>query len=179
MGFLTKALSFVQALAPVLRPVAAAVGIGAAFGVGEAVVGELVGGEPTTAMVPVPATVAQTAVVPLNGGAVTVNAVTGQPVLGPQIAGVIGRGNVRFRTVIQRISIATGQVISQELKPGKPWLMASEVAALKRVSGAVNRAHGKIPRKPSKTTFKGVAKGVQDFAQVQLMLQALQNGKSC
>ena len=113
------------------------------------------------------------------GGAVAVNAVTGLPILGPDITGTRGRGQVMFRTIIQRIRMADGAVLSQQIRTGKPWLMNSEVAALKRVSRMVGKAHGKIPRKFVRPSLKTVSKDVQEFAQVQLLLKALSDGKAC
>jgi len=161
-----------------VKPIAAAAGLGAAFAVGEEVVQQIIPDETVeiatgAALVPQLGAVG----VPATGIAVDVQ---GRPV--PTFAagaGVRGRGQVMFRTIIQRISMANGAVLSQQVKSGKPWLMNSEVAALKRVSRMVGKAHGKIPRKSVKSTLKSVGKDIQEVAQMQLILKALTDGKAC
>lgn len=53
------------------------------------------------------------------------------------------------RTVVQTINPA-GQVIRQEIFPGRPFLMQKDFTIAKRVIKLAAKAHGKIPRRTVK-----------------------------
>lgn len=81
-----------------------------------------------------------------------------------------GAGEVFTQTIIQRIRRSDNSVISQEVKKGSPWLMRSEVAALKKVTNAIRAADKKIPRKNGKVSDQQLQKAVvEDIQQLSLI----------
>ncbi len=69
-------------------------------------------------------------------------------------AAAIGNGAIFTRTVVQRVSRTTGQVVSAEIKRGSPFLMNIDVRALKRVTKLIRLASSKIPSKTLKVSAK-------------------------
>jgi len=91
------------------------------------------------------------------------------------IPGVTGAANVFTRTLVQRIDRATGVVLSEEIKMGSPWLMRSEVRALKRVTKAIRKADSKITRKAATVSTEVLDKAVQKRITDNLLLTAIQH----
>jgi len=133
-------------------------------------ISSIFGGEtvtPSTTTAGAAATVAAAGVKLLTGTATA--AATGG-VTGSIAGGVTGSGRVFTRTVIQRIDRADGSILSEEIKMGSPWLMRSEVAALKKVTNAIRAADKKIPRKNGHVTDKQLQKAVvEDIQQLSLI----------
>ena len=87
--------------------------------------------------------------------------------------GVSGAGAVFTRTLVQRIERATGNVLSEDIKKGSPFLMRSEVRALKRVTKMIRKADGKIPRRQAKVSDEALRKAVLADIQQLSLIQGL------
>jgi len=86
---------------------------------------------------------------------------------------VSGAANVFTQTVIQRVERATGNVLSERVEKGSPWLMRSEVRALKRVTKAIRKADSKISRKSASISVEAIDKAVAARVQQNLLLTAI------
>ena len=92
---------------------------------------------------------------------------------GAAVGAPSGAANIFTRTVIQRVSRASGSVVSEQVKMGSPFLMRSEVRALKRVTKAIRSADAKIPRRQAKVSTEAIDKAVQARVQQNLLLTAI------
>ncbi len=98
--------------------------------------------------------------------------VTGETTMG----GPAGAAAVFTRTVVQRIERATGNVLSEDVRKGSPFLMRTEVRALKRVTNMIRKADGKIPRKQAKVSEKALREAVLSDIQQLSLIQSMTNG---
>jgi len=89
-------------------------------------------------------------------------------------AGGVGQANIFTRTIIQRVSRVSGNVLTQRIERGSPFLMNSEVRSLRRVSKMINKAHGKVPRRAANVSSKmieeAVSKRLMQLNQAQCLL---------
>jgi len=108
-----------------------------------------------------------TALSAVAAGAVTVPSI---------ISGISGAAAVFTQTIVQRIERATGSVLSEQTLRGSPFLMRSEVRALKRVSKMITKAHAKIPRKQATVSSRMLQDAVTKDLQQLTLVQALTNG---
>jgi len=92
------------------------------------------------------------------------------------VGGVSGSGQVFTRTVIQRIERATGNVLSEVIKMGSPFLMRSEVRALKRVTNSLRSANAKIPRRSAKVSSKQMQDAIFQDVQQLALINSLTHG---
>jgi len=84
-----------------------------------------------------------------------------------------GAAAVFTQTVVQRIDRATGNVISEEVRRGSPWLMRSEVRALNRVTKMIRKADSKIKRKSAKVSDDMLRKAVREDINQLSLIQSL------
>ncbi len=87
-----------------------------------------------------------------------------------------GASMVRTQTVVQRINRATGAIISEVVKKGTPWLMRSEVNALKKVAKAIKLADRKLPRSNGKTSVQSIDKAVAERITQNMLINAMHHG---
>lgn len=91
--------------------------------------------------------------------------------------GVSGAASVFTQTVVQRVDRESGNVISEEVRRGSPWLMRSEVRALNRVTKMIRKADSKIKRKPAKVSDEMLRKAVrEDINQLALIRTLTHHG---
>lgn len=131
----------------------------------------------TAAVLPAGTTIAQAATRGLATDPVLrarIAAVGGDP-LPTILPGQRGAANVFTRTVIQRVSRETGDVLSETTKMGSPWLMRSEVRALKRVTKAIRKADSKISRKAASVSVEAIDKAVAARVTQNLLLTSMQH----
>lgn len=173
MGFFDSLLSGIGKVANIVAPlITGTVASQAVAGVGQALTTTQAAS--TQAVDLIKQTGAQVQAIATQVGVPTTTA-AGAVVTGAA-AGAVGMANVRTETVIQRISRTTGLVLSTVTKPGSPFLMNSEVRALRRVSKMISKAHGKIPRKSAKISEKVITEAVGDRLQQLNLAQCLVNG---
>jgi len=92
----------------------------------------------------------------------------------------VGQANIFTRTIVQRVSRLSGNVLSQRVLRGSPFLMNSEVRSLRRITKMINKAHGKIGRKPARVSEEmlddAVSKRLQQLNAAQCLVA---NGSKC
>jgi len=94
------------------------------------------------------------------------------------VGGLAGNGEVFTQTVVQRVSRADGEVISERVMAGSPFLMNSEVRSLRRVSKMITKAHGKVPKRGAKVSQKMIEAAVTArLNQLNLAQCVAQSGK--
>ncbi len=90
--------------------------------------------------------------------------------------GGVGQANIFTRTIVQRVSRLSQNVLSQKVLRGSPFLMNSEVRSLRRVTKMINKAHGKIPRKTAVCSEDRIDDAVSKRLQQLNAAQCLVNG---
>ncbi len=177
MGFFDSLVSglgkVVNIAAPIITGLVQPTGAGAAQAVAAAVVGAEVAAAQSTKAVQLlqqtGAAIPSGIGTPLAVGA-QVGAATGQ---------IAGMAEIRTQTVVQRVSRRTGNVISEIVKQGSPFLMNAEVRGLRRVAKMIAKAHGKLPRKSGKISEAAISAAVGARIAQLNNAQCLLNGNGC
>lgn len=134
----------------------------------------------TTGMTQAQAAVAQLAASPADRAALLAGpagqAVRADAAVVAAAGGVSGSAKVFTQTRIQRIDRATGNLLSEVIKMGSPFLMRSEVRALKRVTNSLRSANAKIPRRSAKVSQKQMQDAIFQDVQQLALINSLTHG---
>jgi len=83
-----------------------------------------------------------------------------------------GNGRIARQTIVQSIDLMTGQVVRQEIFPGAPFLLQSDVRKLRSTAKKVRKANARLP---SRTVRQSKTKALTDT----ILDRAMQNLLSC